>query len=242
MKPTSVSLPPSPVLSSKRYSIQDSHNQKSLDQLPIVQKRQSSSSQNLKEEKEPLILHKYNFDANSFIKKTLSNYSVKNSVVELKEPIYSRHRPCAYCGQPNEIVRHFLYNEEDDVVQKSTLDDLYCQNCRKLFIERSKSDIQRMLIVQNDEQESSSSSNVRKSGRYSKKETKTFSSSAAAGRKTPSAVETAAIRAQSTWSSCSSLKPLCRICQLPGGDSGRSLINPCRCKGTMQFVHSGCLV
>ena len=45
--------------------------------------------------------------------------------------------------------------------------------------------------------------------------------------------------------SASSLRPLCRICHLSGDINGNGedqLISPCRCAGTMQFVHTSCLV
>lgn len=35
--------------------------------------------------------------------------------------------------------------------------------------------------------------------------------------------------------------PTCRICHLPAGDSD-NLISPCRCAGTMQYIHNGCLM
>ncbi len=45
--------------------------------------------------------------------------------------------------------------------------------------------------------------------------------------------------------SLSSASPLCRICQMVGDTEGGGddqLISPCRCSGTMQFVHTSCLV
>lgn len=35
--------------------------------------------------------------------------------------------------------------------------------------------------------------------------------------------------------------PTCRICHLPAGDDD-NLISPCRCSGTMQYIHNGCLM
>lgn len=35
--------------------------------------------------------------------------------------------------------------------------------------------------------------------------------------------------------------PICRICHLPANDDDH-LISPCRCAGTMQFIHSSCLM
>lgn len=46
---------------------------------------------------------------------------------------------------------------------------------------------------------------------------------------------------QNSWSSSSSAYPTCRICHLPG-ELGESLITPCRCSGTVQYVHTTCLV
>ena len=45
----------------------------------------------------------------------------------------------------------------------------------------------------------------------------------------------------STSSSTASM-PMCRICHLPQGEGIDSLISPCRCAGTMQFIHQGCLM
>jgi hypothetical protein len=40
----------------------------------------------------------------------------------------------------------------------------------------------------------------------------------------------------------SSSRPLCRICHLQNDTPSDPLIWPCRCSGTMQFVHTSCLV
>ncbi|XP_076046569.1 uncharacterized protein LOC143028414 [Oratosquilla oratoria] len=45
----------------------------------------------------------------------------------------------------------------------------------------------------------------------------------------------------STSSSTASM-PMCRICHLPQGEGLDTLISPCRCAGTMQFIHQGCLM
>lgn len=46
----------------------------------------------------------------------------------------------------------------------------------------------------------------------------------------------------STSSSTTSM-PFCRICHLPEGDAGvETLISPCRCAGTMMYIHHGCLM
>ncbi|KAK2145634.1 hypothetical protein LSH36_667g00021 [Paralvinella palmiformis] len=39
----------------------------------------------------------------------------------------------------------------------------------------------------------------------------------------------------------SALLPICRICHLPE-DGGDILISPCRCAGTLQFIHNTCLM
>ena len=39
----------------------------------------------------------------------------------------------------------------------------------------------------------------------------------------------------------SSLSSLCRICQCPA-EPDRVLIAPCRCKGSLQYIHSACLL
>lgn len=44
-----------------------------------------------------------------------------------------------------------------------------------------------------------------------------------------------------SWSSSSSTHPTCRICHL-SGELGETLITPCRCSGTMQYIHTTCLV
>lgn len=42
-------------------------------------------------------------------------------------------------------------------------------------------------------------------------------------------------------SSSTASMPMCRICHHPQGDGLDTLISPCRCAGTMQFIHQGCL-
>ncbi|KHN72770.1 putative E3 ubiquitin-protein ligase MARCH10 [Toxocara canis] len=37
-------------------------------------------------------------------------------------------------------------------------------------------------------------------------------------------------------------RPLCRICHLVHETPRNPLVAPCRCSGTMQYVHIGCLV
>ncbi len=39
----------------------------------------------------------------------------------------------------------------------------------------------------------------------------------------------------------SSLFPICRICHMPEDESDM-LISPCRCAGTLQFIHGACLM
>uniref|UniRef100_A0A5S6QEX6 RING-CH-type domain-containing protein n=1 Tax=Trichuris muris TaxID=70415 RepID=A0A5S6QEX6_TRIMR len=48
------------------------------------------------------------------------------------------------------------------------------------------------------------------------------------------------IRSASSTSVCS-LQQQCRICHLPAS-RGRALVSPCRCLGTLRFVHKACLV
>uniref|UniRef100_A0A6A7FS44 E3 ubiquitin-protein ligase MARCH1 n=2 Tax=Hirondellea gigas TaxID=1518452 RepID=A0A6A7FS44_9CRUS len=43
-------------------------------------------------------------------------------------------------------------------------------------------------------------------------------------------------------SSSTTSMPFCRICHLPEGDGVETLISPCRCAGTMEFIHHGCLM
>ncbi|KAF2360523.1 Zinc finger RING-CH-type [Trinorchestia longiramus] len=43
-------------------------------------------------------------------------------------------------------------------------------------------------------------------------------------------------------SSSTTSMPFCRICHLPEGDGVETLISPCRCSGTMEFIHHGCLM
>ena len=35
---------------------------------------------------------------------------------------------------------------------------------------------------------------------------------------------------------------ICRICHMPGDDTSEGLISPCRCAGTLQFIHNTCLM
>ena len=35
--------------------------------------------------------------------------------------------------------------------------------------------------------------------------------------------------------------PICRICHMPGDDESEILITPCRCAGTVQYIHNTCL-
>ncbi len=39
----------------------------------------------------------------------------------------------------------------------------------------------------------------------------------------------------------SAILPICRICHMPGEDEEEMLISPCRCAGTLQFIHNTCL-
>lgn len=49
-----------------------------------------------------------------------------------------------------------------------------------------------------------------------------------------------------TYTSCepsevgTDLLPICRICQLPG-DKEDSLFSPCRCSGSVRYIHQSCL-
>lgn len=36
--------------------------------------------------------------------------------------------------------------------------------------------------------------------------------------------------------------PVCRICQLPGMEPSNPLISPCRCLGSIRYVHNNCLL
>nr|XP_056711839.1 E3 ubiquitin-protein ligase MARCHF1 isoform X1 [Euleptes europaea] len=47
-------------------------------------------------------------------------------------------------------------------------------------------------------------------------------------------------RSQSRLSVCPSTQDICRICHCEGDDEN-PLITPCRCTGTLRFVHQGCL-
>lgn len=46
----------------------------------------------------------------------------------------------------------------------------------------------------------------------------------------------------STSSTMSLNKPFCKICHVGSSKNGDKLISPCRCSGTMQYVHCGCLL
>ncbi|CDW54850.1 e ubiquitin protein ligase march [Trichuris trichiura] len=54
------------------------------------------------------------------------------------------------------------------------------------------------------------------------------------------ALRSDSIRSASSTSVCS-LQQLCRICHLPAS-RGKALVSPCRCLGTLRFVHKACLV
>jgi hypothetical protein len=36
--------------------------------------------------------------------------------------------------------------------------------------------------------------------------------------------------------------PVCRICQLPSMEPNNHLISPCRCLGSIRYVHNNCLL
>ena len=42
-------------------------------------------------------------------------------------------------------------------------------------------------------------------------------------------------------SSSTSSMPICRICQLPSIEPHNTLISPCRCLGSIRYVHNPCL-
>ena len=44
-----------------------------------------------------------------------------------------------------------------------------------------------------------------------------------------------------TTSASTASMPICRICHMPS-DERAELISPCRCAGTMQYIHTGCLM
>ena len=52
------------------------------------------------------------------------------------------------------------------------------------------------------------------------------------------------IESGSCYSACSSTvsTPVCRICQLPGVEPSNPLISPCRCLGSIRYVHNNCLL
>lgn len=60
---------------------------------------------------------------------------------------------------------------------------------------------------------------------------------AASFPRVPSYSRTGVLSASSSTASM----PMCRICHHPQGDGLDTLISPCRCAGTMQFIHQGCL-
>lgn len=47
-------------------------------------------------------------------------------------------------------------------------------------------------------------------------------------------------REPSTITTGTDLLPICRVCQLPG-DYQDPLFTPCRCSGTLRFIHYTCL-
>lgn len=46
----------------------------------------------------------------------------------------------------------------------------------------------------------------------------------------------------SSVSSLSLNRPFCKICHLGSSKNGDKLISPCKCSGTMQYIHCGCLL
>lgn len=46
----------------------------------------------------------------------------------------------------------------------------------------------------------------------------------------------------SSSSSLSLNKPFCKVCHIGSSKNGDKLISPCRCSGTMQYIHCGCLL
>lgn len=46
----------------------------------------------------------------------------------------------------------------------------------------------------------------------------------------------------SNGSTMSLNKPFCKICHVSSTKNGDKLISPCRCSGTMQYIHCGCLL
>ena len=53
-----------------------------------------------------------------------------------------------------------------------------------------------------------------------------------------------AVEKQACLSQSSSIisMPVCRICQLPGMEPANHLISPCRCLGSIRYVHNNCLL
>ena len=47
---------------------------------------------------------------------------------------------------------------------------------------------------------------------------------------------------QNLSESSSAIIAICRICHMPEDESDSMLIRPCRCAGTMQFIHNSCLM
>ena len=55
-------------------------------------------------------------------------------------------------------------------------------------------------------------------------------------------IESDAQTISSSTSTLSLNKPFCKICHLGTTKNGDKLISPCRCSGTMQYIHCGCLL
>ena len=53
----------------------------------------------------------------------------------------------------------------------------------------------------------------------------------------PGEAETCLSQSSSTMS-----MPVCRICQLPSMEPSNMLISPCRCLGSIRYVHNNCLL
>lgn len=49
-------------------------------------------------------------------------------------------------------------------------------------------------------------------------------------------------KAKLSTSSSTVSMPACRICQLPAMEPNNSLISPCRCLGSIRYVHNNCLL
>merc|ERR1719431_1609015 len=50
-----------------------------------------------------------------------------------------------------------------------------------------------------------------------------------------------AIPVSMSHSSSTTSMPICRICQLPSMEPNNPLLSPCRCLGSIRYVHSPCL-